>query len=250
MADQALQVREEAPLAAAGPTLLQVIAAAAADPRVDIDKMRALIEMERAIRKDQAEVEFNAAMARLQPKLPRVVKSRAILAKDGKTARSKYAALEDIDAVTRPLLDEEGFSVSYTTEDSDKGTITIATVRHRLGHSIESRAWMPFDKSEYRTDCQCQGSTMMYGRRYAFCNAFNIITIGVDDDGQAAGWVSAEQLKNITDMVAACEMNPAALAAFLKFAEADTLKEIRARAYDRVMTALRAKEKQHREGVK
>lgn len=216
---QSLTVREEAPLQQAGPSLLQVIAAAAADPRTDIEKMRALIEMERAIRLDQAQIEFNAAMSRLQSKLPRVVKRRAI--KTGETVRSKYAALEDIDIIARPRLDEEGFSVTYTTDTNDKGTTTIATIRHRFGHTSESKVWVPFDKSQYRTDAQSQGSTIQYGKRYAFCNGFNIIVIGQDDDGQgAAPMVNDQQAKNLTDMVNACGLQGESLAKFLEFAGA------------------------------
>ena len=247
MADQALTVREEAPLSEGG-AFLAVIAAAARDPQVDVAKMRALLEMHERLMKSQAEIAYNEAMARLQPKLPRIVKGRKIEVKG--SLRSKYAAYEDIDKSVRPLLDEEGFSISYTTEQVGKETKIIMTIRHRMGHKERSEITLPFDKSEFRSEVQSLGSTVSFGKRYALCMALNIVTVNEDDDGQAAGWLTPEQRKNVEEMILACEMTPTQHAAFLKFAEADTLAQIRARAYDRVMAALRAKEKQHREGVK
>lgn len=245
MAEQALQT--QAPLTEGG-AFLAVIAAAARDPQVDVGKMQALLAMRERIMEKEAEIAYNEAMARLQPKLPRIVKGRKIEVKG--SLRSKYAAYEDIDKVVRPLLDEEGFSVSYTTEQVGKETKIIMTIRHKLGHKECSEITLPFDKSEFRSEVQSLGSTVSFGKRYALCLALNIVTVNEDDDGQAAGWLKPDQLKNVEEMILACEMTPTQHAAFLKFAEADTLKEIRARAYDRVMAALRAKEKQHREGAK
>jgi hypothetical protein len=102
-------------LAPAGDAFLAMIAAAARDQQVDIQKMQALLEMRERLLAQQAAVAFTESMNRIQSSVPPVYKTRKIIVKG--QLRSKYAALEDIDKILRPLTIQEGFSLSYDTED-------------------------------------------------------------------------------------------------------------------------------------
>jgi hypothetical protein len=228
------------PLKSAGEAFLEVIAAAARDPHVDVVKMQQLLEMRERIMAKEAEIAFNEAMARLQPKLPRIKKTRAIMVKG--QLRSKYAALEDIDAQIRPFLLEDGFAVSYSSEPaSDKHTKIVLTLRHRQGHKEQYAVTLPFDQNEYRTNIQSQKSTLSFGERTVLCMALNIITVDEDDDGEASGYVTEEQINKIRDILLALQMTPAMERSFLSFAQASDVEKIQARDFDKVMTALRKK---------
>ena len=59
------------------PSIMQVISAVAQNPNIPVDRMRELIELRERSIAWEAEREFKAAFARLQPQLPRIVKEGA-----------------------------------------------------------------------------------------------------------------------------------------------------------------------------
>jgi len=233
--------REACGISGREPTALEVIAQAARDPAVDVAKLQALLAMKERLEDRDAEVAFNRDMVALQSRLPRIIKSRKIEVKG--TLRSKYAAFEDIDIVVRPLMIEYGFAASYTTEDhGPKETKITCTIRHKQGHKENFSVIMPFDRSEYRSDPQSQGSTISIGKRYAFCLGLNITTVGEDNDGQG-GCISDTQVDSIHDVLTECgaQRDPQVESAFLKYMGVKVVKEILARDYQKAMKALEAK---------
>jgi hypothetical protein len=159
----------------------------ALDPSVDVDKLQRLIEMQERIMRHNAKAAFDAAYSKMQAKLPQVDERGRIHNKAG-AVQSTYALLEDINEAIRPILVEFGFSIRYRTEyPNDKIIRTIGILSHEQGHSEESWFDAEEDKSDYRSKIQSQGSTRSYGRRYTMFDLLNIVTRGMDDDGQAAG---------------------------------------------------------------
>ena len=218
--------------------MLSVIAAAAKDPSVDVGKMERMMALYTAMQDREAKVAFAQALNRLEAKIPKIVKTRSIEVKG--VSRSKYAALEDIDAQVRPLLIDEGFAVSFSTEPvpGAKDTRVTMTLKHRLGHEEHYSLVLPFDKSDFRTDVQSVGSTLSYGKRYLLCGALHIVTVGEDNDG-AGGVLSMQQANNIQSMIDACELRTPSVAKFLTFAGAQSVEQIKATHYDRCMVALK-----------
>lgn len=231
---RALTRRREEPT-----SIMEVLARAAANPRVDVNKLQALLEMQQKVELRQAEVEFNAALARLMPRLPRIEKNGVIPDNLGKI-RSRFARYEDIDRVTRPLLADEGFSVSFRTEDigHDKVRI-IGTLAHRMGHARESSVTVPISAPPKATGTQAVGSSVSYGKRYVVCNMLNIITVGEDTDGQAeAKPITEEQILNIETMI---QDTKADRRKFLAWMEVGKIEDITDGDYDKAIKALQAK---------
>lgn len=183
-------------------SILAVIARAAADPRVDVEKMRALLDMQFKVQARDAEVEFNAALARLMPKIPRIQKNGVIFNKDGHSVRSKYAFYEEIDEAVRPLLAEEGFAISFDTDDSIAGQVRIiGTLAHRMGFSRKSQITLP-THNPVISGAQAVGATTSYGKRYIVINLLNIITVGEDNDAQGdTKKINAEQVLMLETML-------------------------------------------------
>src|ERR1700690_2098399 len=98
-------------------TVLDVIARAASDPTVNVDKLERLLAIQERLLADQRKTAFYAALARLQARLPQILKSGQILDRDGQV-RNRYAKIEDIDVAIRPLWAEEGFSFSFHQQGS------------------------------------------------------------------------------------------------------------------------------------
>jgi len=202
------------PLAVQGDmTMLNLIAAAATNPNVDVAKMSALLDMGERVERRQAEAEFNQAFIRLQSRLPRITRKGALEyptdknKPDGpKRKIASFARWEDIDAAIRPLLEEEGFALSFNTvprPGDGGGLIVTAILRHTGGHSQETSIPVPLDSSGGKNNLQGYGSSLSYGKRYAATAALNIITEGEDDDGHKGGSVYVDDVtaKLIEDLL-------------------------------------------------
>jgi hypothetical protein len=217
--------------------LLAVIARAAADPSVDVAKMEALLSMHERLGKARAEVEFKAAMSRIQPRIPRVTMDGQIIVKG--SLRSIYAKYEDIDFVLRPLLAEEGFSTSFDTVSADRSITIILEVSHSAGHTQKRQLTLPIDNSEYRSGPQNVSSSVSFGKRILLKNFFNIITVGEDKDGvQDGGCITPEQIMTIETLV---RDTGAPLGKFLEYIGASSIDAIPATHYDRAVSALQRK---------
>jgi hypothetical protein len=230
-------------LAPTGDAFLAMIAAAARDPSVDVQKMQALLEMRERLMQQQAEMAYTEAMNRVQSSVPPIYKTRKIIVKG--QLRSKYAALEDIDAILRPLIIQEGFSLFFSTEDiPPKATKLILTVKHQQGHREAFSLVLPIESSEFRSAVQNVASTISFGRRILLCLAFNVITIDTDVDGNPPGdFITQEQALTIFGLLHDSHIS-AQDPKFLAWAGADSVEHIHGSEYNRVVANLEERKKQ------
>lgn len=153
------------------------------------ENLMALIDVQERIMAKDAEMQFNAALADMQPELPTVEKNGAIKFTDKQNVErnTPYALYEDIIEAIRPSLKKYGFSLSFSSDrDGDKVIIT-GKLAHRAGHSEKVVIPIPLDTSGSKNNVQAIGSSLSYGKRYAVGMLLNIVTRGEDDDGTAAG---------------------------------------------------------------
>lgn len=216
------------------PSILTVIANAAKDPSVDPQKMIALLELQERIMHRESVMAFNAAMARLQKKLPTISKDGAI---EYSGKRQTYSKYEHIDEEIRPHLLEEGFSFSFNSVPLNNESLYEATLSHSGGHSIKASIALPYDKSGGKNDIQARGSASSYARRYLVCMMLNIITKDQDDDGNG-GPVTPEQLAELVQLVKDSGAN---LPLFLKYMKVKTLNDIPRTQFQQAKTKLQEK---------
>ena len=222
--------------------LLGVIAAAVADPRIDVEKMERLLAMHEKITTEQRRIDFFAALARIQAVIPQIKKSGMILDKNSKL-RSRYAKIEHIDAILRPLLAEEGFAMSFNSAAAPSGGYLLScTLSHKGGHSEVKELVLPLDKSDFRSNVQSVGSTVSYGRRTLIKMHLNIIEAEEDDDGQGGGEkISEDQARDFESAVKETKGNPML---FLKHMEAESFAGILVRDIPKALAALDKKRRQ------
>lgn len=223
-------------IAVSEPSVLAIISAAAADPSVDVAKMNALLEFKERLDARDARAQYTAAMAAMQPSLPRVRKNGTIDLGKGKGI--PFASWEDIDGVIRPMLSRHGFSLSFPTRIEGEKTIMTCIVSHAGGHSERSDSYVLPDKGPGRNDTQAVGSGRKYTKRYLALDMLNIVTEGVDDDGAATSYLTPDQVNRVLDMVTACDLTGDSMKRFLTFAAADTIEHIQRADFNRVMEAL------------
>lgn len=179
-----IEARELAPVTDQNAALLQVIARAASDPAVDIDKMERLLAMQERVMERNAESAFNEAMRAAQGEM-RQVSTDA----NNPQTRSRYATYAAIDAALRQIYTRCGFSISYGTGDAPEGYVrVIAYVSHVGGHTRQYKADMPADGKgakggDVMTKTHAFGAGTSYGMRYLLKMIFNVAIGEYDLDG-------------------------------------------------------------------
>lgn len=148
---------------------------------VDVGTMERLLAMRATIKAEQALEAFNRAMAAFQGSQPAIVKDKIIKDKYGKE-RYRYAPMDVIVRQVKDGLQENG--LSYTTDAIvEEGWVTaVCKVTHTLGHSETSQFKVPIDKDGYMSAPQKFAAALTFAKRYAFCNAFGILTGDEDTD--------------------------------------------------------------------
>jgi hypothetical protein len=168
-------------------TLLRIIERSAADPNAPIERLDRLATLYERMVAREAETKFNAALVKMQPRLPVLEERGQITGPDGQV-RATYATWEDTVEVVRPILARYGFSLSFKPGRSPKGVPTVSGVlRHEAGHKEAAEIELPADTSGDKNPVQAVGSTMSYGQRYVAKMLLGLISRGEDDDGKAAG---------------------------------------------------------------
>lgn len=230
--------------------LMQMIRDMAANPNADVDKMTALLNFKREVLKDQHEIEFNQALARLLKKLPRIKKDGVVeyavdkARPDGPKKKAfNFATWENVDSVIRPLLEEEGFILSFDSVMKEGGGAVITgTLLHSSGHSRSSSIPLGLDGSGGKNNLQGMGSTLSYGKRYTTFMLLNIVTEGEDDDGVRGGMVFIDE-KSVTAINELLEETKADKSRFLQMMEVAEVENILAKDYSVAMNALISKRK-------
>jgi hypothetical protein len=232
-------------------TLEALIVRGMSDPTFDIGKLERLVAVMERREEQNRQAEFNAAMSRLHARMPSISKEGKIViaGKEGKAGSvTKFARLEDIDRAIRPLLSEEGLSLSFDTQWLDGRVMVIGKLSHVNGHSETKQIPLPLDVSGSKNNVQGAGSTVSYGRRYLVKMFFNIIEAGEDNDG--AGAVKPITQKQADDLQ--CVMDELgwkpdgeARRKFLQWLKADKLSAISSRDYDKAMNFLQGKKREN-----
>lgn len=139
-----------------------------------------ILALHERMKASAAKEAFDAALANLQHEMPMIVKSKL-----GAKSAYKYAPLDEIVQQTRETIRRNGFSYTIGGEIEPGWVKAIVKITHFAGHSQESSFKVPIDnKNPMMNDPQRYGGAMTFAKRYAFCNAFGIMTADEDLDGR------------------------------------------------------------------
>lgn len=131
--------------------------------------------------------------------------------------KSKFAPLDNIIEMLRPVLPKHGLSFLQFTDTDETGIIVETVIAHESGEWVSGRLRMPAVKQ----DPQGYGSALTYGRRYGLAAAFGIVSDeDVDGNGPVSGvgsggktnanqqsdtkFINAEQLNAMRDILIMC----------------------------------------------
>lgn len=168
-----------------GSGFLNLIEKVVSNPEGNIQMLEKIIEVQERVMDKQAEIDFNADLALMLSEIPVIAKTSDIkvTTKNGGSFGIKYAALDEIVEVVRPIMSKYGFSVNFKHEQTCATLVKVTCIlRHKHGHSESNEITLPLDNSGSKNSVQAVGSTITYGKRYTLCSSLNIAT-GNDNDG-------------------------------------------------------------------
>lgn len=149
--------------------------------KTPVETMEKLLAMRRELKAELAKEAFDLAMANFQKDCPVIEKTKIVKDRQG-DVRYKYAPLESIVEQVRKILGENGLSYALDVSQDEKMLTVACIVKHINGHSETSRFAVPIGNEQYMTDVQKYGARSTFAKRYAFCNAFGILTGDEDTD--------------------------------------------------------------------
>lgn len=162
----------------------------AIEKNLPVETMEKLLSMRRDLRAEQGKAAFDEAMAGFQSTCPIISKDKKVEFTSSRTGRKTsyaYAPLEVIISQVKDLLKTYGFSYSVTAEITPENWVSATcTAKHIMGHQESSSFRVPIDKEAFMNAQQQVAAALTYAKRYAFCNAFGIMTGDQDDDAHGA----------------------------------------------------------------
>lgn len=244
---ESLQVHDERPAQLSAPAssdMLEIIQRAARDPSVDMDKMERLLAMAERLQAKDAEKQFAAAFVALQSEMPPIQASKSVPDKYG-NIKYKFAPYESIMETLQPLLKKHGFTLAFSTSYNEGRVVQTCTVMHVGGHSRHNQFMARIGSGPpSSSEAQGDGAASTYAKRFAVCNAFNIITEqdsdGKDDARSDGEPISKDKAAYLRELVRETNSNEAQ---FFLFAGATSYDTIGSARYDACVTALMKKVK-------
>ena len=169
----------------------------AIDAGAGVDALEKLMDLQERWEKRQARKAFDEAMMKFQAECPIIKKIKeGGQTKAGQTAYH-YAPLEYIVEQTKEYIAKNGFSYLINLDFPEAGKVkAICKVRHTAGHEEQSVMEVPMMRQTgVMSEAQVVAATTTFAKRYAFCNAFGIMTM--DDDTDAVDEDTIAKFNNI-----------------------------------------------------
>jgi len=226
---------------------LDIVERLATNPNADVAKIQQILDVQTQILDRNAKQDFNASFVRAQARMDVVIKN-------AKSEHGKFADLEAVLEMARPIYTSEGFAVTFYEGFSSvlhplkDGYIRMnADIMHSGGHTKTVTADVPIDDKGpqgkvIKTSTHATGSSFSYGRRYLNCMIWNIAT-GDDDDGNMGKDKVCISPEMVTEIKSQIKGTGTELSKFLKYMKAASVETILLADYGKAIVSLEAKAK-------
>lgn len=168
------------------------------DSKSAVEVLERLMALRNQVKAENAKEAYDRALAAFQSECPIIVKRKA-----GYGNNYRYAPLDSIVGQVKELLKAHGFAFKINATVTEGWVEAVCVVKHEAGHSEESPFKCPIDNNQKNlmTTPQRYGGAMTFAKRYAFANAFGILT--ADEDKDAAPAVKPKGPKVATEQTRA-----------------------------------------------
>ncbi len=153
----------------------------------DVEGFGKMLEYQERHEANQAKKVYASDFAVAQSKIEAVVKG-----KYNPQTKSRYAGIDDVIGMAKPVYTEQGFSIIYYEGETKvaEHIRVCADVLHKAGHKETYHYDVPLGGVGIKgvvnmTAIHAKATSVTYGRRYLLCMIWNIPT--QDDDGNSPG---------------------------------------------------------------
>jgi len=157
---------------------------------LDTDQLQKLMDLQERWEANEAKKAYTTAMAKFKKEAIEISKNKTVTYtnQDNTTTSYAHATLDHIVEQVVPKLSKHGLSHKWTTEQGEKGIVTVSCViTHALGYSESVSLSAYPDDSGKKNNIQRIASTVTYLERYTFLSITGLAAKGLDDDGLGSG---------------------------------------------------------------
>jgi hypothetical protein len=237
------RVEDHLPAAPQEPEGVTSLVQLAINKGVDVEVLERLVALQERVTERNARASFFKALAEFRSECPPIKKTQINtqfeVTRDGVKRAARYAPLDEIDRIARPVAANHGLTWTWDTTVDEKLMHVICRVLHVDGHSEATTVAMPHGSNAGSSPQQKFGSTQTYGMRYSLIAALGLTT--TDEDADGAGGkeppqpITAEQAADLSDLIDSVGANRKK---FLHFMNVEKLSDIPAGEYKRAVDAL------------
>ncbi|WP_246693032.1 ERF family protein [Mesorhizobium sp. M2E.F.Ca.ET.154.01.1.1] len=210
------------------------------------ETLERLLALQERWEASQARKAFDEAMAAAKAEIPVIAKNRTVdfTSAKGRT-HYRHEDLAEIARTVNPILSKHGLSYRFRTSSVANEPVSVTCiVSHRLGYFEENTLTGPRDDSGNKNSLQQVGSTLTYLQRMTLKAALGLAA-AEDDDGRRggtddAGNISEEQAATIRALI---EETGTDIQHFCELMKVESVPELAASQYDRVIKSLEAKKR-------
>jgi hypothetical protein len=211
----------------------------------NVEALTKLADLYERMQTKDAEKQFAAAFVALQSEMPSINMTKTVPDRNG-NVKFTFAPYEEIMATVRPLLQKHGFTVTFSMSYGDGRITQNCTLQHIGGFSRTNQFQVRIGGGPPgASECQADGAASTYAKRFAFCNALNIIcekdTDGMKPDAKVEGApIGADKVQYLREQLEETRSNPAP---FLAMAGVKSLEEICEGSYPTLVRAIELKKR-------
>jgi len=207
----------------------------------NLENLEKLLAIKERFEANQARKVYAQDFAKAQSEIEPVIKKAV-----NPQTHSKYALLENINEVIKPIYTKYGFSVTFNEIDSPSSDYIrlLACVKHYMGHAEEYRYDSPFECTGLKgnsnmTKTHGKASAVSYGRRYLLCMIFNISTVDIDGIiPKEENKIDKNKIELIEKLIKESNINKIK---FLEYLEVDSIENIPVSKFLKAKLALEQK---------
>lgn len=151
---------------------------------LDVESLKALMDLQERFEKREAKKAFTVAMAKFKADPPKIIKDQHVSYGD---TSYDHASLSNITQTINSGLARVGLSATWRTNQTDRSIEVTCVITHEMGHSEQTTMKSRPDTSGRKNHIQAIGSAVTYLQRYTLLAMTGLSTFENEDDGKASG---------------------------------------------------------------
>jgi len=171
----------------------QALITQALTSNASIETVEKLVALAERIHRETSRQAFHRAMAEFQRRAPVIPKTKRVRVptRGGGSYSYKYAPLDRVMRLIRPILADVGLTPSWSSPTADATSVTLnCVISHEMGYEKDfGPTRMPLavgDDGRGMNNSQRVGSATTYAQRYSLMSALGLVAEGEDNDGAGA----------------------------------------------------------------